>query len=866
MANNRPFASFYSDVVFFGLREACRLLAYLGPLVLALWPGLAHGQTGLPNPRLFTVAPAGAKAGTTVEVSFTGTDIEEPQSLVCSQPTIKAEPIIPPAPPADPKNPAVKPPPPPVTKFKVTVPAATPPGFYDIRLVNKWGVSNARTFVVGDLREAEEKEPNNDVHEAQRVEINTTINGTIAAPPDVDYFVFAGKKGQRVVISCLTSSIDSRLQAGLELYDKSSRLLAANHNYRDNDALVDCTLPEDGDYFIRLFGFTHLEGSPEHFYRLSITTAPWIDAIFPSVVEPGKPAQVTVYGRNLPDGQLDPTAQVNGRVLEKVTVTIDVPADPAALQRLEFSGHLRPPVSGVDGFEYRIRNASGVSNPFLLAYARAPVVLDNGANDTPETAQGITLPCEIAGRIEKKGDVDWYTFTAKKGEVYSIELQSEKLGAHMDTFFLLRNADAKQDIGEYDDDADTLSPIKFFTRTDDPPRLSFTVPADAKYQLLVSSRDAAVRAGPRHLYRVRITPEQPDFRLVILPSDDDRPDSCRLLRGGQESFTVLAWRLDGWNGTITVTAEGLPDGVTCPPQSMGTGLRQIPLVLSATPAAALGVYPFKVKGTATINGKTVVREARSASITWPLPPGQGIPTVTRLERKLLLAIREQAPYSLAAKLDKETIVQGDKANLAFKLTRIWPDFKTPLQVQAVDLPPNLVINNNQPLAIPADTGAMVVDAQAAVLPGTYTLVFRTTTQIPYNKNPKDAQKPPTNVVLPSIPVTLTILPKVVATVNLPNANVTAKVGAQVEVDVKVARMFDYAGPFKVQLVLPAAIKGLTADEVTIPAGKDEIKLLVKVAADAIPGNRPELVVRATGTVNGTVPVIQEAKLAVNVVK
>src|SRR5258708_231375 len=131
-------------------------------------------QSGMPVPRLFSVVPNGAKAGTTIEVAFTGQDIEEPEALLFSNPRIKAEPIIPPPPPlpppADPKKPAAKPDakkpepkkpepkkpepkpvPPPVTKFKVTVPGDVPLGFHDVRLVNKWGVSNPRAFVVGDL-------------------------------------------------------------------------------------------------------------------------------------------------------------------------------------------------------------------------------------------------------------------------------------------------------------------------------------------------------------------------------------------------------------------------------------------------------------------------------------------------------------------------------------------------------------------------------------------------------------------------------------------------------------------------------------------------------------------------------------------
>src|SRR6266849_671352 len=380
--------------------------------------GMTCGQppaaNNLPNPKLLTLTPCGAKAGTTVEVTFSGTDLEEPQTLLFSHPGIKAEPIIPPPPPApkpDPKKPASKPDPKqptpkpaPIAKFKVTISADVPVGIYDVRLIGQWGISNPRAFIVGDLNEVAEKEPNNDVEQAQRVEVNSTINGAIAAPTDVDFFVFTGKKDQRILVSCLASSIDSRLQPALELYDSAGQRLAFNRHYQDYDALLDCTLPGDGDYYIRLYEFTYTQGSAEYFYRLSISTAPWIDAVYPPMAEPGKATQVTIYGRNLPGGKPDPSAVVNGRVLEKAVATVTAPSDPAGLVRLNYSGRLSPLVSSLDGFEHRVRNSVGASNPFLLTYAQAPVVLDNEANDTAETAQAVTLPCEIAGRIAKKND------------------------------------------------------------------------------------------------------------------------------------------------------------------------------------------------------------------------------------------------------------------------------------------------------------------------------------------------------------------------------------------------------------------------------------------------------------------------------
>ncbi len=855
---------------------AAALLTLVSGLLLCGSAASQQQQQGsaLPNPRLSTLLPAGGKAGTVVEVTFTGTDVEEPQSLLFSHPSIKAEPVVPPPPPPpDPKKPPTKPTPPtPVTKFKVTIGADAPLGIHDARLVNKWGISNARAFVVGDLPEVLEKEPNNDVEQAQRIELNSTVHGAISAPTDVDYYVFAAKKGQRVVVSCLASSIDSRMSAGLELYDAQGKRLASNRRYIGTDALTDFVVPGDGDYYVRLFEFTHTQGTPEHFYRLTVSTAPWIDAVFPPTVVPGKATQVTIHGRNLPGGQPDPEAIVDGRPLDKVTVSVTPPADPQAANRLAFSGPVLPTMAALNGFEYRIRNDTGMSNPFLITFARAPVVLEVEPNDTADKAQKVTLPCEVVGRIDRSHDRDWYRFTAKKGDVINIDLLSDRLGAETDMKLLLRNPATKADIVELDDPPlpqQDASGLKFYTRNSDPPTYKFIVPADGEYQVMVTSQTANNLYGPRCYYRLRLAPEQPEFALIVMPADHIRPDSGNLLQGGNESFTVIAFRQDGFNGDIALSVEGLPKGVTCSPQWLGAGQRSGVLVLSATADAAPWAGEIKIKGTAVVNGQTLIREARPAGITWPVQPQQNIPTISRLDRALVLSVRDKAPFALTATIDKATLVQGDKATLTVKVARLWPDFKQPLTATLMEPVPNILVNNNQPVALNPgkDDGTFPVQVNSAAPPGNYTIVLRATAQVPYAKDPMAKQKPPVNIVQSSTAFTITVLPKTVATVA---ATVTApnlKVGTPGEVLVKVTRQFDFAGEFKVQLVLPPNLKGITAADVVIPVGKDEVKLVLQVAADAVLGPRNDLIVRATAMVSGNVPIVQESsKFNVNVVK
>src|SRR5262249_1057791 len=154
---------------------------------------------------------------------------------------------------------------------------------------------------------------------------------------------------------------------------------------------------------------------------------------------------------NLPNGQPDPNATLfpGATALDKVTVTVAPPTDPNILRQLSYLGSVPPHTASLDGFEYRVKNAVATSNPVLLTYSNAPVVLDNEDNDVPEKAQAVPIPCEICGRIEKLHDRDWYTFTAKANEVYILEGYADRIGSPVDLFFEVRRADNKQVLGEF---------------------------------------------------------------------------------------------------------------------------------------------------------------------------------------------------------------------------------------------------------------------------------------------------------------------------------------------------------------------------------------------------------------------------------
>src|SRR5207249_3504850 len=117
--------------------------------------------------------------------------------------------------------------------------------------------------------------------------------------------------------------------------------------------------------------------------------------------------------------------------------------------------------------------------------------------------------------------------------------------------------------------------------------------------------------------------------------------------------------------------------------------------ISAAPDAKPWAGQIDLVAKATVAGKEVVREVRSATITWPVP-GPNVPSISRLDRGLIVAVREPGPFHLRPSADKIAINQGEKINLTLHLERDAKDFNAPVQITALNLPQGL---NVQPLLI-----------------------------------------------------------------------------------------------------------------------------------------------------------------------
>ena len=718
----------------------CRGLAFF---LMAFSSQMLWAQ--LPATRLGSIFPPGASPGKTIEVTIAGADLDDVNTLQFSHPGITAKQKT-----AEP-GPFEKGPQGVTNQFVVTLAANVPLGYHEVRAVGKYGVSNPRTFVVGNVAAAVETEPNNNAKQATEVTYPTIVHGVANATADVDCYKLKVNAGQRVIVDCRAVRIDSRMDAIVTVYDAAGRELGDSRASRRRDPLVDFTVPATGEYYIKVRD-SQFRGGADFFYRLSVGLLPHIDFIFPPAGAASSNGQYTVYGRNLPGGQ-PAGLSVDGRPLQKITASIPLPTVEAA-QTVKVNTLLEPEEAGIDGIEYLVKGPQGTSNPHLLGIATAPVVVEKEPNNTAQLSQKVTPPCEIAGQFYPRGDEDWITFDAKKGDVYTIEVISQRLGLVTDPSIVIQQVTTKPPAKEGEEPQITVSQLArvddltarvggadFDARHDDPV-YRFTAPADATYRVLLSDALSLLHSDPRNVYRLAIRPEKPDFRLVAVPVGSQ--SSLLLRKGGRGLVQVVAFRRDNFQGEIQLTVTGLPAGVTCPPVTIGPARNSATLVLIAADNAAAGIGKLQISGKSTVGTTAVTRLARFGSATWPLPARQGnqpqLSGAARLAQSIALSVSadESEPVTFAAGENK--IYETSRAGIVkVPCTLTRRTFKGKVDIVAAGIPANIDAKQIS-IAPNATTGSFQLILKPNTPAGTYTFYLSGLIQpLPYSRNPEAAK-------------------------------------------------------------------------------------------------------------------------------
>ena len=98
---------------------------------------------------------------------------------------------------------------------EITVAADAPLGPVLWRVTCGFGGTQPRPFVIGDLPEWIEHEPNSSPERAERLTLPVTVNGQIAGERDVDCYAVEAKAGDVITCDVLAARLGSPLEAAV---------------------------------------------------------------------------------------------------------------------------------------------------------------------------------------------------------------------------------------------------------------------------------------------------------------------------------------------------------------------------------------------------------------------------------------------------------------------------------------------------------------------------------------------------------------------------------------------------------------------------------------------------------------------------
>jgi hypothetical protein len=723
------------------------------------------------SPSLGGISPVGAQRGTEAVLTFGGARLADAQEVLVYYPgiTVKKLEVV---------NDAA-------VKVTVQIAADCRLGEHAFRLRTASGVSDLRTFWVGALPSADEKEPNSDFERPQPITLNTTVHGTIAGE-DVDYFEVECKKGQRLAVQV------EGMRLGAGFWDPYVAVLDAKRfevatsddtPLTAQDGGFAVVIPADGKYTIQLRESAYRASGP---YRLHVGTFPRPTAVFPAGGKPGEELEVRFIG--------DPAGEI------KQKVKLPATADPNFRLHCQTTDGISP-----TGFEFRVIDLPGVT--------------ESGANSTPQAATAGTAPGAFNGVLAKPGEVDYFKFPAKKGQVFDIRCYARALGSPLDSVLAVGVLGG----GQVAADDDARGPDSY---------VRFTAPEDKEYAIWV--RDHLSRGGPDYFYRIEVTPVEARTTTGIPKvdgnnvSNQDR-QAVAVPKGNRFATMVLVNRAD-WGGPAAVALDKLPTGLSVVADAVDPGLGLVPVVFEAKPDAPVAGLLADLQAKPA-DSKIAAKSRTDLDVNFCIGLNN-TPFHKLMTDRVAVAVTEAAPFSIEVVEPKAPVPQNGSMNLKIVAKR-QPGFKAPITVYPLFTPPGMGIQGAA--TIPENGTEAVLPMNAA--PNAAARKWKTAVTAV-----SDAGKGP--VWVSSQLFTVEVSPPVV-TLAMERAAVDQGQGTQVQCKVTVGAPF--AGEAQVKLIgLPA--KAAAPD---LKLTKDSKEIAFPVTTDkATPAGKHGVFCQVTVPLNG----------------
>jgi hypothetical protein len=608
------------------------------------------------SPALGAIQPRGAQRGTEAVVTFQGGRLADAQEILVYYPgiTVKKLEVV--------NDAAVK------ATFAIAPDCRL--GEHAFRVRTASGISDLRTFWIGALPVIDEKEPNSEFDKPQPIAMNTTVHGVVDNE-DQDYFVVEAKKGQRISVEV------EAMRLGNTVFDPFVAILDAKRFElvtNDDSPLIGqdsgCSViaPADGKYIIQIRESAY-SGNGACQYRLHIGSFPRPTAVLPAGGKPNEELEVTFLG--------DPA----GPIKQKIKVPADM-NDPFWRLHCQTPDGINP-----TGFKFRIVDV--------------PNVFETPGNSTAAavTAAPIAAPLAFNGVIEKPDEMDYFKFSAKKGQVFDLHCWARRIGSPLDPVVYFGLADGNTITGN--DDA--IGPDSYFR---------ITIPNDGIYHVRI--HDHLKKGGPDYFYRIELTPVAASVSTTLPKVDGNNPANqdrqwIVVPKGGRAAALLVGNRAE-FGGPLNMSLGQLPAGITAAGEAMDPGLNVVPFVFEAKADAPVGGL------LTTINAVPVDPNVKAKSRTnfdAALAVGQPNQTVysRHVVEKTAIAVAEPAPYAIEVIEPKVPIVQNGSFNLRVVAKRN-PGFKGAITVFPLWTPPGMGIASAATIAPEANETVLPMNAAA----------------------------------------------------------------------------------------------------------------------------------------------------------
>lgn len=562
-------------------------------------------------------------------------------------------------------------------QFHLVVPATQPEGIVDVRTLGRYGATNTRRLWVSHLPTITASAPRYSTETALPIACNQIVQGRLSGE-QLDHYSIPLRQGQNLRLTVRALQLDSAASITVIVRDPSGKEHLRTRSSKSVDATSDWTVPQDGLYTIQVHDLL-FRGGNEYFYQLEITDAPSIAT----------------------------TAGAKGTTV----------AESSEIPRIPFPADhtFEIPESGTP-IRYDVALQAG--QKVLVALETPP---NSPATDLQLVIERVIAEPDKPVRFEKIVEQDDY-----------VQLNGSSM-----------------------------------QQRDTDPMVFFAAPATGDYRLTIRDLQSTSNDAEKKQVELTIDSPKPSFDVfAMLPHASNNPTQSLhhgyFARRGQHlaievGVEAIAGFFDDLKGEVTlidglvkvpydipwiwpieVTAEGLPEGITCQPAILDRAHRRSFVLLTTNDTAPAWSGPINLIASVKTDQSELRKQVRWIEMRRPDPQGKGRVPLSEVD-SVHLALTDSETMPL-------TIELGSAESKAFQGKR-GTAIKVPVKLVRSEATKGKV--TLRPLGLPADVssgeialegenlqGEIQINLGGNAVLGTFRFLLNAEVETPWPRNPQ----------------------------------------------------------------------------------------------------------------------------------